>query len=155
MRRDLNVIVGGNGNWNIPRFWPLLLRYISAPILAIIFSFAYPEFHTLRYDPLMIVGFIVAHICLLVILLGFVMPRYYSVFIPPSRQGEGTEETIANEPKGQDVVVAATDLSIDGDGGETGLAESSSGRKSLGEEEGKTNQPPYVATTPPLRAKES
>lgn len=97
-------MVGGNGNWNIPTFWPVLLRYISAPILAIVFSFAYPEFYTLRYDPMMISGFILAHICLLLILLGVVFPRYYDIFIPPNRRAEGTEVTIANEPKEQEYV---------------------------------------------------
>ncbi|KAF9890226.1 hypothetical protein FE257_006138 [Aspergillus nanangensis] len=107
LRRDLNAVVGGGSNWNIPRFWPILLRYVSAPILAIIFSFAYPEFHTLRYDPLMITGFILSHICLLFILIGFVFPRYYDVFIPPTRRSEGSEETIVNESKEQDVIVRA------------------------------------------------
>jgi len=43
LRRDLNVIVGTGKNWKIPVFWGPLLRYISAPILAIVFSFSYPE----------------------------------------------------------------------------------------------------------------
>ncbi|KAL4802493.1 hypothetical protein BDV18DRAFT_62165 [Aspergillus unguis] len=89
IRRDLNTIIGGERNWRIPSFWPVLLRYVCAPVLAIIFSFAYPQFHTLRYDPLMITGFILAHIILLVILLGFVMPRYYDVLVPPDRVDEG------------------------------------------------------------------
>ncbi|KAI9371047.1 hypothetical protein BJX61DRAFT_512789 [Aspergillus egyptiacus] len=89
IRRDLNTIIGGENNWRIPSFHPVLLRYVCAPVLCIIFSFAYPEFHTLRYDPLMITGFILAHLILLAILLGFVMPRYYDVFIPPDRVNEG------------------------------------------------------------------
>lgn len=124
LRRDLNGVVGGNGNWNIPRFWPILLRYVSAPILAIVFSFAYPEFYTLRYDPMMIAGFILAHFCLLLILLGVVFPRYYDIFIPPHRRAEGTEMTIASQPKEQDFVpnVGVFDF-------ETGMPESISGRK--------------------------
>ncbi|KAJ6138207.1 hypothetical protein N7471_004693 [Penicillium samsonianum] len=124
LRRDLNGVVGGNGNWNIPRFWPILLRYVSAPILAIVFSFAYPEFYTLRYDPMMIAGFILAHFCLLLILLGLVFPRYYNVFIPPHRRAEGTEVTTANQPKEQDFVpdVGVFDF-------ESGMPESISGRK--------------------------
>ena len=85
----------------------------------------------------MIAGFILAHLCLLLILLGFVMPRYYNVFIPPHRQSEGTQKTIANEPTGQDVVVvarASDDPNIDGDGGEAGFVESSSGTKGSEEE---------------------
>ena len=118
LRRDLNGVVGGNGNWNIPRFWPILLRYVSAPILAIVFSFAYPEFHTLRYDPMMIAGFILAHFCLLLTLLGVVFPRYYNVFIPPHRRNEGTEIMTANQPKEHDFVSDA------------GMLDFESGRKS-------------------------
>ncbi|CAI7653166.1 unnamed protein product [Penicillium glandicola] len=124
LRRDLNGVVGGNGNWNIPRFWPFLLRYVSAPILAIVFSFAYPEFYSLRYDPMMIAGFILAHFCLLLILLGVVFPRYYDVFIPPHRKTEGTELTTANQTKEQDFVpdVGVFDF-------ESGMPESTLARK--------------------------
>lgn len=101
-----------------------MLRYISAPVLAIILSFAFPEFHTLRYDPLMITGFILAIMCLSVILLGFVMPRYYNIFIPPHRRSEGLEETVPNEPKIQQDIVFARPAG-DGDSGEAGYTESS------------------------------
>jgi len=50
---------------------------------------------------MMITGFIIAHIGLAVVLLGFVMPRYYDALIPLHRRGEGTELTVANEPKGE------------------------------------------------------
>ncbi|KAI0545699.1 hypothetical protein F4679DRAFT_575991 [Xylaria curta] len=99
LRRDLNCVVGVGKNWKIPIFLPVLLRYVSGPTLAIIFSFAYPEFYTLRYDPLMITGFTLAHILLVLILVGFVMPRYYDIFIPPSRQGEGMEKTVVSQTK--------------------------------------------------------
>ncbi|KKY27609.1 putative sodium chloride dependent neurotransmitter [Diplodia seriata] len=102
LRRDLNVVVGGGRNWKIPAVLPLLLRYVSGPTLAIIFSFAYPEFHSLRYDPMMIAGFILSHLCLLMIVLGFIMPRYYECFVPPHRRDEGTEVTVVNWTKGED-----------------------------------------------------
>lgn len=98
LRRDLNLVVGRGKNWRIPTFWPVLLRYISGPVLSIIFSFAYPEFYTLRYDPMMIAGFILAHLGLLLILLGFVMPRYYDIFIPLDRRNEEFKKTLANQP---------------------------------------------------------
>ncbi|KAI3402060.1 hypothetical protein diail_4034 [Diaporthe ilicicola] len=98
LRRDLNLVVGQGKNWKIPTFWPVLLRYISGPVLAIIFSFAYPEFYTLRYDPMMIAGFILAHLGLFLILLGFVVPRYYDVFIPTGRRDEALNVTQANQP---------------------------------------------------------
>lgn len=104
LRRDLNLVVGVGKNWSIPSFLPVLLRYVSGPTLAIIFSFAYPEFHTLRYDPMMIAGFILAHLCLLMIVVGFVAPRYYDCFVPPARRNEGAEVTVVNEPaKGEDI----------------------------------------------------
>ena len=89
MRSDLNVVVGGGKNWRIPFFWGPLLRFISAPILAIIFGFSYPAFQTLREDPLHILGFGVAHICLLIIGGGLIIPRWFNVLIPPQRRGEG------------------------------------------------------------------
>lgn len=70
-------------------------------MLAIVFSFSYGEFRTLMYDPLMILGFIVSHITLAVILCGFVMPRYYDVFVPPHRRDEGSEKTVAGELKNE------------------------------------------------------
>ncbi|KAL4936048.1 hypothetical protein BDV06DRAFT_114792 [Aspergillus oleicola] len=131
LRRDLNAIIGGEKNWRIPSFWPVLLRYVCAPVLAIIFSFAYPEFHTLRYDPLMITGFILAHITLFVILLGFVMPRYYNVFIPPERISEG-EELIRELGGDQHVSVVSSGNLRDCD--EEGMG--------VGMEEGVTTPPP-------------
>lgn len=108
LRRDLNEVVGQGRNWKIPSFWSILLRYIAGPILAIIFSFAYPEFYSLRYDPLMIVGFIAAHLVLVGIVLGFVVPRYYNVLIPGPRRAEGTEITIPGQLKvGDSAVIAA------------------------------------------------
>lgn len=97
LRRDLNVVVGGGKNWNIPWFFPFLLRYVSGPVLAIVLSFAFPEFHTLRYDPMMITGFILSIATLTVMIVGLVMPRYYDVFVPKHRRAEGTEVTHANE----------------------------------------------------------
>jgi solute carrier family 6 GABA transporter-like protein 1 len=97
----LNVIVGQGANWKIPPFMPFLLRYISGPVLAIIFSFAFPEFHTLRYDPMMITGFILSIITIVVVLFGCAMPRYYDAFIPIQRREEGTEMTTALETKGE------------------------------------------------------
>ena len=99
LRRDLNIVIGTGRNWSIPSFLPALLRYVSGPILAIIFSFAFPDFHLYRYDPLYIVGFILSILGLCVMLVGFIMPRYYERFIPKSRREEGMEDTVVNETK--------------------------------------------------------
>ena len=73
-----------------------------------------------------------AIIGLIMIVLGFVLPRYYDVFVPPQRRNEGLEPTVANEPKGLIVERAvedaeARDRSLK-DGGEAGLARRSSSR---------------------------
>lgn len=58
----------------------------------------------MRYDPLMILGFIAAISFLLFMLIGFFFPRFYEPFIPPHRRAEGTEETIVNELKQKDSI---------------------------------------------------
>lgn len=50
---------------------------------------------------MMIAGFILSILTIVVMLTGFVMPRYYDAFIPVGRRGEGTEPTIAMETKGE------------------------------------------------------
>lgn len=96
LRRDLNEIIGRNNNWNIPSFWGPLIRYVSAPILAIVYSFSYPSFYQLREDPLHILGFGVGHIALLVIGSGFIVPRWLDVLIPSNRKGDGKLDIGAN-----------------------------------------------------------
>lgn len=83
-------------NWNIPVFWGPLLRFISSPILAIVYSFGYPEFHTLRNDPPYIFGFILAHIVILAVVSALVFPRYLDVFIPPERRLDGVKPVAPN-----------------------------------------------------------
>ncbi|KAI5263170.1 SNF-domain-containing protein [Aureobasidium subglaciale] len=121
LRNDLNLVVGQGKNWKIPFFLPILLRYVSGPVLAIIFSFAFPEFHTLRHDPMMITGFILSILGMVGVLLGFVMPRYYNALIPMERRGEGKQETVLDEPTGQ--IDAISVANSDVEGGEVGEGE--------------------------------
>lgn len=119
LRLDLNVIVGTGKNWTIPVIWGPLLRFISAPTLAIIFGFSYPSFHELREDPLHILGFGVAHICLLLIGAGVLFPRWFDVLIPPSRRGEGKIAYAPNVVQGS-VEVQQSDSIETGEGEEKG-----------------------------------
>jgi solute carrier family 6 GABA transporter-like protein 1 len=89
LKRDLNLIVGQGKNWSIPVFWSPILRYVAAPALSIVYSFSYPNFYKLRNDPLHVLGFGVGHIGLLLVFGGFILPKWYDVFIPPSRRNEG------------------------------------------------------------------
>ena len=75
--------------------WGPLVKYVSGPILAIVYSFSYPNFINSgsplsgKTNPLHIMGFGVGHIVLLVFLGGFMVPRWFDVFIPPNRRNEG------------------------------------------------------------------
>jgi solute carrier family 6 GABA transporter-like protein 1 len=104
---------------------PVLLRYVSGPVLAIIFSFAFPEFSRLRYDPMMITGFILSILGMVGVLMGFVIPRYYDALIPVERRGEGTQITVVGEPIEQ--VDAVVDLGPGSDDGESGRQKSEDG----------------------------
>lgn len=79
------MIVATGNNWSIPIYWGFVLRYISAPILAIVVSFAYPAFYLKRQDPLHIFAFTVAHAVMLLIALGFILPRWFDVFVPSEK----------------------------------------------------------------------
>lgn len=89
LTRDLNVTIAVGKNWPLPWFWGPVLRYISAPILAMLSSFAYPSFNAVRNDPLHIFGFIVGHVVMVLVVLGLIVPRSFDVFIPKARRGEG------------------------------------------------------------------
>lgn len=89
LRRDLNVSVATGNNWKIPVFWGPMLKYISCPILAIIYSFAYGTFRSNQNDPVHIFAFSVAHVIMILITAGFVVPRWFDIFIPAKRRGEG------------------------------------------------------------------
>ena len=107
---------------------PILLRYISGPVLAIIFSFAYPEFQTLKNDPMMISGFILAHIGIVIIVFGFIFPGWYDSLIPPHRRLEGTEPTVPGELKGIEGTPMEAGLrNTLGNDAENALVEQSSG----------------------------
>lgn len=87
--RDLNISVATGKNWAIPSYHTAVLKYITAPIIAIIFSFAYPTFHELRYGPLHIAAFALMHLGMVIVAFGFILPRWFDVFVPASRRGEG------------------------------------------------------------------
>ncbi|KFA63378.1 hypothetical protein S40285_01814 [Stachybotrys chlorohalonatus IBT 40285] len=89
LTRDLNLAIATGKNWKIPFFWPHLLKYVSAPILSIVFSFSIPLFHGNRGDPLHIFAFTACTFCILAVVLGFVVPKWFDVFIPAARRGEG------------------------------------------------------------------
>jgi solute carrier family 6 GABA transporter-like protein 1 len=67
------------------------------PILAIILSFSYPSFNTVRHDPCHIVGFVVANMTMLFIAVGWLMPKFYDPFVPVEVRGRGNLDFAPNE----------------------------------------------------------
>jgi solute carrier family 6 GABA transporter-like protein 1 len=72
-----------------------------------------------------ITGFILANLTMVVIILGFTIPRYYDAFIPYERRGEGTEPTYAMETK-EDIAGAHVSDVVRVEGGEAPMAYASS-----------------------------
>jgi solute carrier family 6 GABA transporter-like protein 1 len=107
-------------NWNIPTIWAPVLRYISAPILAIIFSFSYPDFYQSRMDPLQILGFTISHAALIMVGLGYILPAWFDPIVPGHRRLEGDVPTASGV--NNSVVEAQLDDVV-----ETGLAGSEEG----------------------------
>lgn len=62
------------------------MRFVSAPVLAIIVAFNYPQFYELRHDPLHIFGFANAHIAMFLVVAGLVVPSWFAVIVPPDRK---------------------------------------------------------------------
>ncbi|KAJ0307878.1 hypothetical protein COL516b_003850 [Colletotrichum fioriniae] len=90
LRRDLNATIAIGGQWKIPAIWGFVLKYNTAPIVAIIFSFSYPNFYAKnRMDPLHIAGFTFMHIVLVSSLVGLIMPRWFNVLVPDHKKLEG------------------------------------------------------------------
>ena len=96
LSRDLNVIIAQGKNWGLPFLWAPILRWFSAPILMIILSFAYPRFATegeteldkFGYvrSPLHIFGFVLAHIGVLIALIGIIIPNSMNIWVSDSEK---------------------------------------------------------------------
>lgn len=94
MTRDLNVVIATGNNWKLPVAWGPIVRYISAPILSIIISFAYPSFYEKRNDPLHIFAFSIAHIAMILPIVGFIVPRMFNVFVSPAVRAAAEKDYI-------------------------------------------------------------
>ncbi|RAR04190.1 creatine transporter [Stemphylium lycopersici] len=102
LANDLNYVVCVGKQWRLPVFWAPILRYFAAPVLSIIFCFAYPSFYATRGDPLAIFGFAVAHLIIAVVLVGFIIPRSMNIFVPPERRDEGNRQYAPRTVLGKD-----------------------------------------------------
>lgn len=89
LRRDLNSVIANGKNWNVPVIFGAVLRYITAPIIGMLFSMAYPLFYENRADPLHIAGFGFMHLSMVASFVGLFLPRWFNVFVPRNRIRDG------------------------------------------------------------------
>ena len=95
----MNLIVAQGSNWSIPVLWGPVLRYVSAPILAIIASFSYPNFYNeKRMDPLHVFGFVNAHLSVLFVVIGLLIPRAFDIFVVHERRHDAKVDFVPQEP---------------------------------------------------------
>ncbi|KAJ3335674.1 hypothetical protein HDU93_004740 [Gonapodya sp. JEL0774] len=93
LRKDINAVVGRTpGNWNLPFFWAVTLKFVTGPILLIIASFSLADFADRVRNPkglpmqLAGFGFFVGTSMVLLSLLGFVFPSVFIPILPPNEE---------------------------------------------------------------------
>lgn len=135
--------MGTGKNWNIPVFWGPLVKYVSGPVLAIVYSFSYPNFINStgplvgQRNPLHILGFGVGHVVLLLFLLGFMVPRWFNVFIPPDRRNDGHipyAPMVTQNPDDRELQTTESGDAVGGRNGEIMLKDNSPESGSLKED---------------------
>jgi solute carrier family 6 GABA transporter-like protein 1 len=114
LRRDLNRVIVTGKNWRIHWFWPVTLKYITAPAVGLVFTFAYPKFLNpeTRYfeDPAFIYSFALMHIVMIFIVGAFIFPRFFNFLIPEVRRGEGRYEVMPQHTIGEAPVRPASGI---------------------------------------------
>ncbi|KAM0438643.1 hypothetical protein ACHAPT_001396 [Fusarium lateritium] len=109
LRRDLNcAILAGSKNWRIPWVWPICLKYITGPAIALVFSFAYPKFlNGHADDPPFIYSFVLMHMVVIFIVGAFIVPRFLNILIPSHRleRGDGKYEVAPQTTMGEPPVL--------------------------------------------------
>ena len=95
---DLNAIIARGKNWGLPIVWAPLLRWVSAPILTVILSISYEGFYARSKDQLQVFGFFVAHVAVLFITIGFVIPQSMNIFVS-SEEKDAYEKQYAKGPR--------------------------------------------------------
>ena len=91
-------MVARGENWHIPVFWAPMIRWLSAPILMILLSFAYANVHKYANDPLHIFGLIVAHIAIFFVSAGFLLPMTMNMWTSLEER-DGYKKQYAKGPR--------------------------------------------------------
>lgn len=107
--------MAGN-NWRLHWFWPITLKYITAPAVGLVFTFAYPKFldedPETRYfeNPAYIYGFSIMHLVIIFVVALFVFPRFFNFLIPEIRRGQGRYDVEPQVTIGQTPVISEMSL---------------------------------------------
>lgn len=116
LRRDINKAIMVGNNWRLHWFWPFCLKYITAPAVGLVFTFAYPKFldpseGARRFeDPAMIYAFALMHVVMIFIIGCFVFPRFFNFLIPEVRRGDGKFDVMPQVVIGETPVIGDTGI---------------------------------------------
>ena len=100
-------------NWRLHWFWPVCLKYLTAPAVGMVYTFVYPKFQNdggYMDDPIYIYGFAVMHMPLVFIIGGFIFPKFFNFLIPELRKGEGKYDVQPQVTIGQTLVISSGGL---------------------------------------------
>jgi solute carrier family 6 GABA transporter-like protein 1 len=113
LRRDLNRAIMTGKNWRLHWAWPVLLKYITAPAVGLVFSFAYPKFlNTSAKNPPYVYSFTIMHFVMIFIVGLFIFPRFGNALIPAHRvqRGDGKYAVQPQITVGETVVLSDAGL---------------------------------------------
>jgi len=110
-RRDINHAVLTGHNWKLHWAWPALLKYITAPAVLLVWTFAYPKFIDNNHynDPPFLYSFIIMHAVIFFIVGFFVFPRWLNFLIPETRRGDGKFSVMPQVVIGETPIVSRND----------------------------------------------
>ncbi|KAM0322003.1 hypothetical protein ACHAQA_009745 [Verticillium albo-atrum] len=123
LRRDINHAILTGKNWRLHWAWPIILKYLTAPAVGLVFSFAYTKFEREKFaqDPAYLYSFILFHSVMVFIVGLFIFPRFFNCLVPARRiaAGEGKYDVQPQITIGETVVFSSGGIeegssSIDG-----------------------------------------
>ncbi len=88
LTRDLNAVIAQGKNWSLPGFWAPMLRWVTAPVLVYILGIGYEDFikdregNGFKKDPLHWFGFTLSHLGVAFVILGYIYPRSFAIWVP-------------------------------------------------------------------------
>ncbi|CRK14606.1 hypothetical protein BN1723_016867 [Verticillium longisporum] len=111
LRRDINASILTGKNWRLHWAWPVILKYLTAPAVGLVFSFAYTKFRDERHaqDPAYLYSFILFHMVMIFIVGLFIFPRFFNCLVPARRleAGEGKYDVAPQVIIGETVMLSS------------------------------------------------